>query len=90
MQVARQWWRQLHQKMDMFLSSGGFYIVGIWGSGFGAKKKEQGYGNFALCVLFAQPWTPWGHGRQSRKGCVFLFSLFCLQNAITQLKCFIF
>ena len=42
-------------------------------------------------VLFAQPWTPWGHGRQSRKGCVILFSLFCLQNARNYATwCFIF
>ena len=42
MQVARQWWRQLHQKMNMFLSSGGFYS---WHLGFRfwrKKKKSRG------------------------------------------------
>ena len=29
------------------------------------SEVKQGYGNFALCVLFAQPWTPWRHCRQS-------------------------
>ena len=51
-------------------------------------QKKQGYGKFALCVLFAQPWTPWGHGRQSRRGCVILF---CLQNTRNYATwCFIF